>query len=144
MTQNGLCKTTRFMKRIFFFFSSFFFNPLLYCYNEFQITIWNSYITHGFPGPFGFHSARKKIMSYLFSILLSGPRRGGGSNWNLKFWIVKWENMSERGPAGIEVVRIYGPNSVCSCLGPQLVHLWKGTTMFGLVLAEYMAQWCVE
>ena len=27
------------------------------------------------------------------------------------------------GAAGIEVVRIFGPNSVCSCLGPQLVHL---------------------
>ena len=33
-------------------------------------------------------------MPYLFSILLSGPRRGiGGSNCNLKFWIVKRENM---------------------------------------------------
>ena len=72
-------------------------------------------------------------------------RERGGSNCNLKFWIVKWENMSESGPAGIEVVRIFGPNLVCSCLGPQLVHLWKGTTMFGLILAEYdMAQWCVE
>ena len=53
--------------------------------------------------------------------------------------------MNESGPAGIEVVRIFGPNSECSCLGSQLVHLLKGTTMFGLILAEYdMAQWCVE
>ena len=35
-------------------------------------------LVHDFPGPFGFHSPRRKIMSYLFSILLSGPRRGGG------------------------------------------------------------------
>ena len=34
-------------------------------------------LVHGFPGPFGLHSLRKKIMSYLFSILLSGPRRLG-------------------------------------------------------------------
>ena len=53
--------------------------------------------------------------------------------------------MNEGGPAGIEVVRIFGPNSVCSCLGPQVVHLLKGATTFGLILAEYdMAQWCVE
>ena len=26
--------------------------------------------------------------------------------------------MNESGPAGIEVGRIFGPNSVCSCLGP--------------------------
>ena len=44
-------------------------------------------LVHGFPGPFGFHSPRKKIMSYLFSILLSGPP-GGGSNCNLIEW--KW------------------------------------------------------
>ena len=31
--------------------------------------------------------------------------------------------MNESGPVGIEVVRIFGPNLVCSCLGPQLVHL---------------------
>ena len=43
--------------------------------------------------------------------------------------------MNESGPAGIEVVRIFGPNFVCSCLGPQVVHLGKGTTTFGLILA---------
>ena len=43
--------------------------------------------------------------------------------------------MSESPPAGIEVVRIFGPNSVRSCLGPQVVHLCKGTTAFGLILA---------
>ena len=54
--------------------------------------------------------------------------------------------MNESGPAEIEVVRMFGPNSDCSCLGPQEVHLWKGTTTFGLIpVAEYdMAQWCVE
>ena len=53
--------------------------------------------------------------------------------------------MNESGPAGIEVVRIFGPNLVCIYLGPLVVHLWKGTTTFGLILAEYdMAQWCVE
>ena len=60
---------------------------------------------------------------------------GRGSNCIMKFWIVKWENMNESGPAGIEVVRIFGPNLVCSCLGPKVVHLWKGTTTFGLILA---------
>ena len=89
----------------------------------------------------------KENVSYLLFILLSGPRRGRGVVriviWN--FWIMKWENMNESGPAGIEVMRIFGPNSVCSCLGPQVVHLWKGTTIFGLILAEYdMAQWFVE
>ena len=61
--------------------------------------------------------------------------REGWSNCYLKFWIVKRENMNESGPAGIKVVRIFVPNSVCSCLGTQEVHLWKGTTMFGLILA---------
>ena len=31
--------------------------------------------------------------------------------------------MNESGPAGIEVGRIVGPNAVCSCLGPLVVHL---------------------
>ena len=43
--------------------------------------------------------------------------------------------MSERGPAGIEVVRIYGPNSVCSTLPWTTIsppvkgdyHVWSGT-----------------
>ena len=42
--------------------------------------------------------------------------------------------MSESGPAGIEVVRIFGPNLVCSCLGPQFsppvkgdYHVWSDT-----------------
>ena len=53
--------------------------------------------------------------------------------------------MNESGPAEIEVVRMFGPNSVYSCLGPQIVHLWKGTTTFGLILAlSDMAQGCVE
>ena len=91
------------------------------------------------------HLEKEKIVSYLLFIFLSGPRRGRGSNCNKKFWIVKWENMSESDPAGIEVMRIFGPNAVCSCLGPQVVHLWKGITIFGLILAEYdMAQWFVE
>ena len=41
--------------------------------------------------------------------------KGGGGrrpSCNMKFWIVKWENINESGPAGIEVVRIFGPNSV--------------------------------
>ena len=37
--------------------------------------------------------------------------------------MVKRENMNESGPAGIEVVQIFGPNSVCSCLGPLVDHL---------------------
>ena len=45
--------------------------------------------------------------------------------------------MNENGPAGIEVVRVFCPNLVCSCFGPQAVHLWKGATMFGLKLALY-------
>ena len=55
-------------------------------------------LVHGFPGPFGFHSPTKKIKSYLFSFLLSGPRRGGGGVEfvNLKFWIVKRENMERK------------------------------------------------
>ena len=52
--------------------------------------------------------------------------REGGSNCNLKFWIVKWENLNEKGPAGIEVVRVFCPNLVCSCFGPQVVNLRKG------------------
>ena len=42
--------------------------------------------------------------------------------------------MSKSGPAGIEVIRIFGPNLVCSCLGPQVVppvkgdyHVWSDT-----------------
>ena len=31
--------------------------------------------------------------------------------------------MSKSGPAGIEVVRIFGPNSECSVALAQLVHL---------------------
>ena len=46
--------------------------------------------------------------------------------FNMKFWIVKWENVNENGPAGIEVVRVFCPNLVCSCFGPQVVNLWKG------------------
>ena len=72
---------------------------------------------------------------YLFYCVDREGGGGRGSNCNMKFWRVKWENMNESGPAGIEVVRIYGPNLVCSCLGPQVVHLWKGTTTFGLILA---------
>ena len=36
-------------------------------------------------------------------------------------------------PAGIEVGRIFGP--VWNCLGPLVVHMWKGTTTFSLILA---------
>ena len=39
--------------------------------------------------------------------------------------------MNESGPAGINVEQIFGPNSVCSCLGPLVVHLLK----FILILA---------
>ena len=66
-------------------------------------------------------STRSKVENCVLSILLRGLQRG--SNCNLKFLIMKLENANESGPAGIEVVRIFGPNSVRSCLGPQVVHL---------------------
>ena len=71
---------------------------------------------------------RKKLCRIYYLFYCVGPRRGGGhgSNCIMKFWIVKWENMNESGPAGIEVVRIFCPNLVCSCFGPQVVHRWKG------------------
>ena len=62
-------------------------------------------------------------------------RGGGRLNCKLKFWMVKRENMNESGPAGIEVGRIFDPNFVCSCLWPLVVHLWKETTTFSLILA---------
>ena len=85
-------------------------------------------LVYGFLGHLMVHPQKEKIVSYLLLILLSGPRRGGGrcSNCNMKFWIVKWENVNENGPAGIEVVRVFCPNLVCSCFGPQVVNLWKG------------------
>ena len=85
-------------------------------------------MVYDFLGHLMVHPQKGKIVSYLLFILLRGPRRGGGrgSNCNMTFWIVKWENMNESGPAGIEVVRIFGPNLVCSCFGPQVVHRWKG------------------
>ena len=94
-------------------------------------------LVYDFLGHLVVHPQKDKILSYPLFILLSLPRRGGGrgSNCDMKFWIVKWGNMNESGPAGIEVVRIFGPNSVCSCIGPQVVHLWKGTTTFGPILA---------
>ena len=64
-------------------------------------------------------------------------REVGVSNFNMKFWIVKQGNMNEKGPAGIKVGRIFGPNSVCSCLGTLVVHMWKETTTFALILALY-------
>ena len=70
-----------------------------------------------FLDPLGSTLQGRKLWSYLFSILLSGPRKGGGgSNCNLKFLIVKRDNINESGPAGIDVVRIFGSNAVCSCL----------------------------
>ena len=48
--------------------------------------------------------------------------------------------MNESGPAGIKVGRIFGPNSVWSCLGPLVTHLLK----FFLILAvKDMTQWCM-
>ena len=80
---------------------------------------------------------KKCVVSIIYFIEWTAKGGGGGrgSNCNMKFWIVKWENMNESGPVGIGVVRIFGPNSVCSCLGTQVVHMWKGSTMFGLILA---------
>ena len=43
--------------------------------------------------------------------------------------------MNESGPAGIGVGRIFDPNSVCSCLGPLVVHLLQETTTFNQKLA---------
>ena len=68
---------------------------------------------------------RKLCLIYFLFYWVDREREGGGSNCNLKFWIVKRENMNESGPAVIEVVRIFSPNSVYSCLGPQVVHLWN-------------------
>ena len=84
------------------------------------------------------HSQKEKncVVSIIYFIEWTAKGGGGrGSNCNMKFWIVKWGNMNESGPAGKEVVQIFGPNSVCSCLGPQVVHLWKWTTTIGLILA---------
>ena len=68
----------------------------------------------GFLRHFMVNSLQEKIVSYLLSISLSEPRRGGvRSNYYLKFWIVKRENMNESGPAGKEVRRIFCSNSVC-------------------------------
>ena len=92
-----------------------------------SITVLTEYLdqtlVYGFPVPFVAHPPQKKIVSYLLSISWSGPRKGGNSNCNLKFSIVKRENMNESGPARIEVVRIFGPNLVSSCLGPLVVHM---------------------
>ena len=86
------------------------------------------------------------VVSIIYLIEWTAKGGGGrGSNCNMRFWIEKWGNINESCPARIEVLQIFSPNSVYSCLGPQIVHLWKGTTMFGLILAEYdMAQWCFE
>ena len=73
-------------------------------------------------------------ISYLLSFVLSGPQEGGRSNCDLKFWIVKQENMNESGPAEIEVGWTFGPKSVLSCLESVVVHLWKETATFGLIL----------
>ena len=59
---------------------------------------------YGVLGHLMVHHQEDKIVSYLLSILLSGPRWsvcGGGGVGRiviLKFWIVKRENMNERGP----------------------------------------------
>ena len=90
------------------------------------------------PRTIGGPPSKGKKLCRIYYLFYWVDREGGGghgSNCNMKFWIVKWENMNESGPAGIEVMRIFGPNSVCSCLGAQVVHLWKGTTTFGPILA---------
>ena len=61
--------------------------------------------------------------------------REGGSNCNLKLWIVKWENVNENGPAGI-VVRVFCPNGV-QLLWTTSSQPVKGATTFGLKLALY-------
>ena len=61
------------------------------------------------------------VVSIIYFIEWIATGRGGarGSNCSLKFR----GNMNESGPAGIEVLRVFGPNSVYSCLGPLVVHL---------------------
>ena len=74
----------------------------------------------------------RKLCRIYYRFYWVDRQRGCRSNCYLKFLIVKRENMNESGPTGIEVGRIFGPNSLCCCLGPLIVHLWKETTLFGL------------
>ena len=64
---------------------------------------------------------RRKLcpLFYLFYWVECETGRGGvWLNCNMKFWIVKRENMNENSNTGIEVGRIFDPNSLCSCLEP--------------------------
>ena len=88
---------------------------------------------------------RRKLCHIYYLFYWMDRERGDRSNCNLKFWIVKRENRKGSGPAGIEVRRIFGPNSLCSFFGPLVAHPWKDTTTFGLILAfKDMVQWCVK
>ena len=74
------------------------------------------WLPHTLGGP----PSKGKICVVSIIYFIEWTARGGrGSNCNMNFWIEKWGNVNESGPAGIEVVRIFGTNSVCSCLGPQ-------------------------
>ena len=95
-------------------------------------TMWKCYkiswpnLIQGFPWTFWVPLSKEE--NYVSSIFYFIEwTAGGGWNCNMKFWIVKREYINESGPVGIEVVRIFSPNPVYSCLVPQVVHLWKGT-----------------
>ena len=91
-------------------------------------------------------STLKRIkLCRIYYLCYSVDREGGGgrSKCNMKFWILKQDKMHESGPAGVKVVRVFCPTSVCSCFRPLVVHMWKGDTTFSLKLALYdMAPWC--
>ena len=56
--------------------------------------------------------AENYVLSIFYFIEWTAKGGGGGSNCNLKFWIVKRENMNESSPTGIEVHKISEPNLV--------------------------------
>ena len=98
---------------------------------------------------------KRRKLSCFYYLFYWVDRDGGGGGGGvgriviLKFWVVKRGHMNESGPAGIEVWRIFGQISVRSCLGPLVVHLWKGTTTFGLILAlfgpnKWIVNWIVN
>ena len=68
-------------------------------------TKFDVYISRNFCGP----PSARKVGFYLFFYYIGGVE--GGSNFKLKFWIVK-RDTNKSGLAGIEVGLIFGPNSV--------------------------------
>ena len=92
-------------------------------------------LVYGFLGHLVVHPQKEKncVVSIIYLIEWTAKGGGRGSNCNMKFWVEKWGNMNDSGPARIEVVQIFGQFSVqlpWTTISPPVTgdyHVWSDT-----------------